>query len=188
VARSSADLPSPDYEAPDVLVVRRPDQLRALGDDLRSQIVILLRERAHSTTELAERVGLPKGTVGHHLKVLEKAGLIQVVRTRKVRAVTELYYGRTARLFLFELAEGADGTDLRNVAAASMRRAADEMLPFVDDDRTSFGVLRARLSDADALRFSRRVSRLMKDFRAAEDSDGRPYGLAIAQYLRAPDA
>ena len=28
-------------------------------------------------------LGLPKGTVGHHVKVLEKAGLIQVVRTRR---------------------------------------------------------------------------------------------------------
>ena len=55
-----------------------------------------------STTELAEKLGLPKGTVGHHLKVLEKAGLVHVVRTRQVRAVTEKFYGRVARLFLFE--------------------------------------------------------------------------------------
>ncbi|HKI91522.1 MAG TPA: winged helix-turn-helix domain-containing protein, partial [Gaiellaceae bacterium] len=92
-------LPSPDYEADDVMVVREPEQLKALGDDLRSQIVVLLRERARSTTELAELVDLPKGTVGHHVKVLERAGLIRVVRTRKVRALTERYYGRTARLF-----------------------------------------------------------------------------------------
>ena len=47
-------LPSPDYDAVDVLVVREPEQLRALGDDLRAKIVVLLRERAASTTELAE--------------------------------------------------------------------------------------------------------------------------------------
>ena len=79
-------LPAPDYEADDVLVVREPEQLRALGDDLRSRIVVLLRERALSTTELAERLELPKSTVGHHVKVLEKAGLVRVVRTRQVRA------------------------------------------------------------------------------------------------------
>src|SRR5207237_5961865 len=94
-------LPSPDYEAVDVLVVREHEQLRALGDDLRSKIVVLLRERAASTTELAEKLGLPKGTVGHHVKVLEKAGLIRVVRTRQVRALTESYYGSNSRLFLF---------------------------------------------------------------------------------------
>src|SRR5207237_4201738 len=92
-ATERINLPSPDYEADDVLVVREREQLRALGDDLRSTIVILLREHAHSTTELAQELGLPKGTVGHHVKVLEKAGLVQVVRTRKVRAVTENSYG-----------------------------------------------------------------------------------------------
>src|SRR5262249_32148624 len=88
--------PTPDDQARDALAPHEPAQLRALGDDLRSRIVILLREKAHSITELAELLGLAKGTVGHHVKVLEKAGLVRVVRTRKVRALTERYYGRTA--------------------------------------------------------------------------------------------
>jgi DNA-binding transcriptional ArsR family regulator len=180
-------LPSPDYEADDVLVVREPEQLKALGDDLRSKIVILLRERAHSTTELAEKLGLPKGTVGHHVKVLEKAGLIKVVRTRKVRAVTESYYGRTARLFLFKSTD-ADGEDVRNVAAASLRRAAEEILPFGVGDRTTFSVLRARLSDHDARRFQRRLEKLSKELLEADTPDGEPFGLATALYRRIPDA
>jgi hypothetical protein len=49
-----------DYDAEDVLVVRDPEQLRALGGDLRARIVMLLRERAASTTELAQALGVPK--------------------------------------------------------------------------------------------------------------------------------
>jgi DNA-binding transcriptional ArsR family regulator len=180
-------LPSPDYEADDVLVVREPEQLRALGDDLRSKIVVLLRDHAASTTELAEQLGLPKGTVGHHLKVLEKAGLVRVVRTRKVRAVTERYFGRTARLFLFKSTDEG-GEDVRNVAAASLRRAAEEMLPIGDDGRTTFAVVVARLTDADARRLTRRLEKLIDDFRAADARAGEPYGLAAALYRRAPDA
>ena len=96
-------LPLPaDYEADDVMVLREPAQLRAIADELRGRIVALLRERAASTTELAAVLKLPKGTVGHHLKVLERAGLIRVVRTRQVRAMTERFYGRTARLFVLK--------------------------------------------------------------------------------------
>ncbi len=181
-------LPTPDYEADDVLVVRESEQLRALGDDLRSEIVVILREQAHSTTELAEKLGLPKGTVGHHVKVLEKAGLIRVVRTRQVRALTERLYGRTARLFLFKSSDDADGEDVRNVAAASLRTAVEEMLPLDDDDRTTFAVLRVRLTDTDARRFVRRLEKLHEDFLAADRQDGEPYGLAGALFRRAPDA
>ena len=180
-------LPSPDYEADDVLVVREPEQLKALGDDLRSKIVILLRDRAFSTTELAARLALPKGTVGHHVKVLEKAGLVQVVRTRQVRAITERFYGRTARLFLFKSTD-TDAEDVWNVAAASLRRAAEEMLPIGSDSQTTFGVVRARLSDADARRLVRRLERLVDDFREADGDEGEEYGFAAAFYRRRLDA
>jgi DNA-binding transcriptional ArsR family regulator len=192
-AKAKADelvhaLPMPDYDAPDLLLVQEPEQLRALGDDLRTRIVVLLREHAHSITELAKLVGLPKGTVGHHVKVLEKAGLVRVVRTRKVRALTERYYGRTARLFIFKSTDDAGGEDVRNLAAASLRTAAEEMLPPDDDDRTTFAVLRMRLTDVDARRFARRLEKLERDFMAANDSGGKPYGLVATLFRRAPDA
>jgi DNA-binding transcriptional ArsR family regulator len=96
------NLPVADYEADDILVVAETDQLRALADDARHRIVALLRERAATTTELAQAIGLAKGTVAHHVKVLENAGLVKVVRTRRVRALTESYYGRVARLFVLK--------------------------------------------------------------------------------------
>ncbi len=169
----------------------KPIQALALArarDDLRGKIVVLLRERAASTAELADKLGLPKGTVGHHVKVLEKAGLIRVVRTRKVRALTEKYYGRTARLFLFKSSDDADGEGVQNVAAASLRTAAEEMLPSVDDDRTSFAVLRARLTPADATRFVRKLERLQREYLAADNPEGEHFGIALALFRRAPDA
>jgi DNA-binding transcriptional ArsR family regulator len=178
----------PDYDAPDVLYVRRPDQLKALGDELRARIVVMLRERAQSVSELAQKLQMPKGTVGHHVKVLETAGLVQVVRTRRVRAVTERYYGRTARLFLYETSDETR-QDVRNIVAASLRLAAEEILPVDEEDAAACsGVLRVRLSDADARRFDRRLGKLMNDFRDRDDPDGKPYGLAIALYRRAADA
>src|SRR6478735_2968374 len=89
----------PDYDLVDRIVVTTPAELRAMADPLRSTILDLVLERAATVTELASAVGRPKSTVAHHVKVLVDAGLLRVVRTRRVRAIDERFYGRTARLF-----------------------------------------------------------------------------------------
>src|SRR6266536_6148107 len=89
----------PDYELADQLVVTAPAQLRALADQLRATILDLLLERAATVAELAAAVQRPKSTVAHHVKVLVEVGMLRVVRTRRVRAIEERYYGRTARMF-----------------------------------------------------------------------------------------
>lgn len=181
----------PDYETADVQIVREPEQLKALADELRSRIIFLLREHARSVTDLAERLDTPKGTVAHHVKVLESAGLVRVVRTRKVRAMTESYYGRTARLFLYDSNDGESADEVRDIVAISLRMAADEITPlnYADPEAIACsGVLRVRLDRKDAERFNRRLDKLMDEFRAADTPDGVPFGLAIAMYRRALDA
>jgi DNA-binding transcriptional ArsR family regulator len=161
-----------DYEAADTMVVAEPAQLRAMADPFRNQLIQLLRDRARSTQQISEELSVPKGTVGHHLKVLESAGLIRVVRTRKVRALTEKFYGRTARLFLYQTEDPADG---RAISAVTLRQAASEveLAPMA----TGFGLVRARLTMKDIERFERRTKKLMDDFRAADQAGGIPSSL-----------
>jgi DNA-binding transcriptional ArsR family regulator len=173
---------SPDYDLDDLLVVDEPEKLRALGDATRGRIIALLNQRAASTTELAAALGMPKGTVGHHLKVLERAGLIRVVRTRRVRALTEKYYGRVARLFQLETVETEQ--DLRGGAITAMllRHAADEALATGADEAGEAAVRRVRLTQKDALRFKRRLLRLFGDFEAADDPEGELHVLSLALF------
>ena len=96
-----------DYELADTLEIDTAERMKALGDPLRLLIVDLVLERAMSVTELAERVGRPRGSVAHHVKLLERAGLLQVVRTRKVRAIEERFYGRAATTYV--MAHQSDG-------------------------------------------------------------------------------
>lgn len=158
-----------DYAAKDTLLVAEPKQLKAMADPLRTQLIQLLRDRARSTQEIAEELDVPKGTIGHHLKVLEDAKLIRVVRTRKVRAMTEKFYGRTARLFLYQAEDPADG---RAISANTLRQAATEVeqAPMA----TGFGLVRARLTQKDMRRLENRAKKLMADFRAADGAGGRP--------------
>ena len=138
----------------------------------------MLRERAWSTQELSRELGIPKGTVGHHLKVLERASLIRVVRTRQVRAITEKYYGRVAKLFLYE---AEDPEDARALGAITMRQVAHELERAPEG--AAWGFVRARLSPEDARRFHRRMGRLIDDFRDAEEiPEGTHVKLAVAMW------
>jgi DNA-binding transcriptional ArsR family regulator len=164
-----------DYEAEETLVVSEPEQLRALAHELRGRIVSLLREHAWSTQQLAGELSLPKGTVGHHLKVLERAGLIRVVHTRKVRAVTEKFYGRVARLFLFQ---AEDPADARALGAATLRDAAFQLERAPEG--AGWGFVLSRLSPKEIARFDRRLEKLLEDFRTADAPGGTAHRLALA--------
>lgn len=99
--------------------------LAALADELRVRMLAIMGERPASITELAALLGRPKGTVGYHLKVLERAGLVRVVRTRRVRAVTEKYYGwRVDDLSAF----GVIQTRMLEADAEHFARRLDELL------------------------------------------------------------
>ena len=113
--------------------------------------------------------------MGHHLKVLERAELIHVVRTRQVRALTEKYYGRVAKLFLFD---AEDPADARALGATTLRQAAHELEQAPEG--AAWGLVRARLTPEDARKFHRRLGRLIDDFRTREVPEGIPVRLAVA--------
>ena len=142
--------------------------------------MFLLRERAASITELAEVLSSPKGTVGHHVKVLEQAGLIRVVRTRKVRALTQKYYGRVAKLFVLRSDEALP-EELGSLASMMLQQAADEALASRTEKDQS-ALLHVRLTEKDLVRFQKRLNRLVADFQRADDPGGDTHALALALF------
>jgi DNA-binding transcriptional ArsR family regulator len=172
-----------DYELDHVLEVRRPEQFRAVGDPTRQRIISLLSERAATTSQLAEALGQPKGSVGHHLKVLEEAGLIRVVRTRQVRAITEKYYGRTARFFEFI---GGDLDLPEEQAFHLLRQAMNEYaLPESEERFSDVLTLRhARIPASRAEEYSKRLLELADEFTDLETLPGeRVYALLAGLFL-----
>ncbi len=95
--------PADDRVAPagEPLQLTRQDQLRAFDHPLRHLIIGRLGQEPATVKILAEEFDRPPGTIGHHTKVLEDAGLIGVVRTRQVNGITERWLGRLAATFSF---------------------------------------------------------------------------------------
>ena len=179
MADRSAARTHPDYDLPDALHLTRPEHYRALFQDTRLAIIKLLDERAATTSELAEALARPKGTVGHHLKVLEGAGLVRVVRTKRVRALEAKYYGRTARVFYYHRVEASAGATARQFSAAAAEFA---QLPTDQPGVVDANLRRVRIPTERARYFSERLNALLGEFADEPRAGDTTYALAFALY------
>ena len=184
------------------LRVHTVQQFKALGDPTRERILRIIKHEPLTARQLGARLNIPPGTIGHHLQVLEAAGLAQIVARRLVHGIVAKYYTRTARLFQFdfpsEITPGSEVTlkfltDAREELAEAL--IADEEHPadrFIDEKgegccATSFP--HARLSRERALAFSQRLNALIEEFATAEpDPAGKVYALSTAFFLAPPYA
>jgi DNA-binding transcriptional ArsR family regulator len=175
-----ADNP-PDYDLADRLALTEPGQVRAIGHPLRTTILQLLHERAATVTELAAATGRPKSTVAHHVDVLSRNGLLQVVRTRKVRAIEERFYGRTARMF-YVAAEASPGGDEMPRDFNDFEVAARESATAFEQGKLWGFIRHARISEEQAGQFWDRMAALVEEFDRTPRSGETTYGFAIGIY------
>jgi len=175
-----ADNP-PDYELADRMALTTPAQVTAIGHPLRTTILQLLHERAATITELAVAVERPKSTVAHHVDVLTRNGLLRVVRTRKVRAIEERFYGRTARMF-FVAAEPSPGGEELPRDFNDFEIAARESVPAFEMGRLWGFIRHARISEDQASQFWDQIAELVDDFDRMPRSGKTTYGFAVGIY------
>src|SRR6187551_506447 len=153
----------PDYELADRMALNTPAQVKALSHPMRNTILGLLHERAATVTELATALGRPKSTVAHHVKVLTEAGLLRVVRTRRVRAIEERFYGRTARMFYVGVERSPDG-EAMPLDFNDFEVAAQESSAAYQNGKLWGFIRHARISEARASEFWERMAQLVAEF------------------------
>jgi DNA-binding transcriptional ArsR family regulator len=155
--------------------------VKALSHPLRTTILGLLHERAATVTELALAVKRPKSTVAHHVKVLAEAGLLQVVRTRQVRAIEERFYGRTARMFYVSVERDAGGEEMPRDFNDFEVAAAESADAFRDGKLWGF-IRHARITEEQASEFWERMAELVAEFDRLPRSGDTMYGFAVGVY------
>jgi DNA-binding transcriptional ArsR family regulator len=170
----------PDYELADRLALTTRSQVQAISYPLRRTILGLLHERAATISELAVALERPKSTVAHHVKVLAEAGLVQVVRTRRVRAIEERFYGRAARMF-YVVERSPDGDRLPR-DFNDFEVAAQESAAAYRDGKLWGFVRHARISEEQASKFWERMAELVAEFDQLPRSGETVYGFAVGVY------
>ncbi|HSS72732.1 MAG TPA: winged helix-turn-helix domain-containing protein [Gaiellaceae bacterium] len=171
----------PDYELADRVALTEPSQVKAIGHPLRTAILGLLHERAATVNELADALGRPKSTIAYHVNVLTGARLLQVVRTRRVRAIEERFYGRTARLFYVGV-ERTPGGDEMPRDFNDFEVAAQESAVAYRDGKLWGFIRHARITETQASEFWERMAGLVEEFDRLPRSGDTMYGFAIGVY------
>ncbi len=165
-----------DYELADEVHANTSARMKALGDPLRMTILDLVLERAMTVTELAARLRRPKGSVAYHVKVLVDAGLLQVVRTQKVRAIEERYYGRSGLTIVFDDHHGEQLPFLDEVLA-------EAELDLSDDVATAgFTYRRARIPKERAAEYVERLYAMTLEFIGEPRHGDIEYGMYVAMF------
>lgn len=184
----SADVPVTMPELPVRLTVNTQEQFRAISDPVRMRILQIIRHQPATAKQLADRLGATPGAIGHHLNVLEAAGLAQVVALRVMRGIIARYYTRTARIFLFEMPQEVVDSGVVNLKFLTDARdeLADAILDSKEDVALYCGFPHARLSPAKAEAYSVRLQQLADEFlQEPDDPTGEVYGFSTALF-RAP--
>ena len=171
----------PDYDLDEMVVVTAPEQLRALADPLRARLLELVLERAATVTEMAQAVDRPKSTVAYHVNLLVRAGLLRVVRTRRVRAIEERFYGRVARtLYIGVLSRPEDEQVVaainglaEAVAESAAAHAADELRCLL---------VHARIPIEEVRNFWAQVQEVGRRFAQIPRAGDQVYGFAAGLY------
>ncbi|MFI7430385.1 helix-turn-helix domain-containing protein [Micromonospora sp. NPDC049836] len=174
-------VPIPDYDLDELLVVTAPEQLRALADPLRGTLLELLLERAATVNELARAVDRPKSSVAYHVNLLVNAGLLRVVRTRRVRAIEERYYGRVARTFYVGVLNRPE--DKQVVAAINgLAEAAAESAAAHAADELRCTLVHARIPLEEVRTFWAEVQALARRFAQIPRAGDQVYGFVAGLY------
>jgi DNA-binding transcriptional ArsR family regulator len=173
-------------ELPVQLVINTGQQFKAISDPIRSRILGIIQNQPATAKQIADRLGASPGAIGHHLHVLEAAGLAQVVARRLVRGIVANYYTRTARIFKYDLPREVTGDTSINldIMAKAYEELAEAEANKEEDVNQCAGFPHIRLSSERARYYSERLQALVDDILSeSADPDGEVYGILVSMFM-----
>ena len=123
----------------------------------------------------------PHPTLAYHVGQLVDAGLLRVVRTRRVRAIEERFYGRVARtLYIGALGRPEDQKLVSGINGLAEAAAESAAAHAADELRCT--LTHARIPVEHAREFWTRVQQLAREFAQSPRSGAQVFGFAAGLY------
>ncbi|MDQ7793238.1 MAG: helix-turn-helix domain-containing protein [bacterium] len=167
-----------------VHTVHRPEDFKALADARRIKMLGWLAGEALTVTQLADKLGELPATVHHHVKTLERAGLVRIAHTREKSGILEKYYRAVAERIVADQDVGqlSEPAAIALDAAASALRAG---LNRLDPRRADLGLVaieELRLTREQARELASRLGKALGEVEGCEPGEGEPWLALIALY------
>lgn len=185
------------------LVIQDLETLRALSDPLRLRILEYLAQPQTAKT-VAAKLAIGKTKLYYHLNLLEKHGIIRVVRTRVVSGIIEKSYQVTALRFRPAkalLSSSDEGKD-RSVAIIDsildatridlvhgLKTGTVEIGTDTHLRKLLLGRVMLLLTPTQAASFMERLQALLEEMAQCEapPAEGRPYALTLAFFPKSEE-
>ncbi|MCA0972468.1 helix-turn-helix domain-containing protein [Halobacillus litoralis] len=84
----------------DIKLLTTYEQLKALSDPFRSQLLLRLMEKPQTGQQLSEVFDLSRARIHYHLKELEKNELVEIVKKEEKNGIVQKFYQAVARGFV----------------------------------------------------------------------------------------
>ncbi len=190
-----------EFQPADEMVISDLETLKVLSDPLRLRLIEVLMSEPMTVKVLAEHIDIPATKLYYHINLLDKHGLIRVVKTQVVSGIIEKTYWVTAGSFRIDrslLAFDTQSEDQMPIVDMVVTPVREEIRRGVnaglisteagapDHDRLLMSRTRVVLSPEQADAFYARVNELLQEFKelgSGEDpADGKLYTLTIVLY------
>jgi len=95
------------------ILTMNPNQARAIEEPVRAQIIKILYKKslnAEQITKQLKKTGHKKAltTIRHHIEILKKTGLIEIVKIEETRGAITKFYSTSTKLLGFEIPDDFD--------------------------------------------------------------------------------
>lgn len=118
--------------------IETADQLKAIADPLRRRLLEIFAAELMTTKQAAGLLNEKPTRLYHHVDLLEKTGLIELIETRPNRGTVERYYRSVAKKFavsgeLVEVASNAgDESSIENMLTAALENSSKKLRESID--------------------------------------------------------
>jgi DNA-binding transcriptional ArsR family regulator len=166
---------------PDVLVIERPEQLKALGHPLRLRVLEALgvTDEPMSNRELAQKLDVDPGHLHFHVRMLLKCGLIQQVVSDKGREKPYRPAARTLKVAPELVSAGA--SELQATVVGDVQKGWNA---YADAGQFRFVRINARISPERALEV---LSELVPTVEELEDESEEMLTITAILHPQTPD-